>query len=88
MKGKTSRSWSRSWSSFGGWCAPDGLARPELGQHILGGLYVTDAGLRFLSSAGDHPLQPWFVDRLRKLRISAHRERADRNIVNSQIGGT
>jgi hypothetical protein len=48
------------------WMVRAGLARPELGQHILGGLYVTDAGLRFLASAGDHPLQPGFLDRLRK----------------------
>jgi len=48
------------------WMVRAGLARPELGQHTLGGLYVTEAGLRFLASSGDHPLQPGFVERLRK----------------------
>jgi hypothetical protein len=48
------------------WMVRAGLARPELGQHILGGLYVTDAGLRFLASTGDHPLQPDFLKRLRE----------------------
>lgn len=48
------------------WMVRAGVARPELGQQILGGLYVTDAGLKFLGSAGDHPLHPGFLDRLRK----------------------